>query len=123
MPRSAKDYQNYVNHVITLDTDDLRGLFLVEAATKYKVTMRNMSSSSSTGWLKGKEVCPGSWKGLVLGSMPRPGHEMYYMGELIKVQHMEVKKDGEPLYINAVQSQYASVAPEESNGETPRLAA
>ena len=39
MPRSAKDYQNYVNHVITLDTDDLKGLFLVEAATKYKVTM------------------------------------------------------------------------------------
>ena len=49
MPRSAKDYQIYVNYVVTLDTDDLKGLFLVEAATKYKVSLRNISTSTSCG--------------------------------------------------------------------------
>ena len=77
MPKATRNYKNYINNVIKLDTDELKGLFVVESATKYKVSLRDLSSSASSGWVLGKVVYPGAWKHLVLGSLPEPGHEMH----------------------------------------------
>ena len=71
------------------------------------MTLRDLSSSASSGWVLGKVVYPGAWKHLVLGSLPEPGHEMHYKKGSVTVAFVRAVEEM-PMQVHALLAQDAS---------------